>query len=300
MASQARQGLRSRSSNGRRRLVSLARPDEPRGEETVEARKARRRPTGGRAACADRPPASRTRRARRFRRPRSARRRTSGLRRSSAAICASPSSGSSEQVQIDDRAAGPASARSPCRGAAPAARRARRDRRPLDPGDVGMAADRAGRRAGRVEKDGVERRRFEGQRVGHHDLEVRRRRSKLAARSFSRSAERSTAVTSRAGRGELRALAARRRAEIDDPHARRGAGAVAPAAPRRRPAPTIRRRRSLRVRGSADGCRGAPSRSAARSRRGARAHPAASHLTLMSSVGSERWASAMARAALSP
>ena len=46
--------------------------------------------------------------------------------------------------------------------------RLQRDKRgqiaePLGPGDVGMAPDRAGRRAGRIEQDGVERRRIEGQ-----------------------------------------------------------------------------------------------------------------------------------------
>ena len=49
--------------------------------------------------------------------------------------------------------------------------------------------------------------------------ELRRRRAKLAASSLSRSAERSTAVTISARRGEFGCFSARRRAEVDDPHA---------------------------------------------------------------------------------
>ena len=41
----------------------------------------------------------------------------------------------------------------------------------LDPRDVGMAADRAGRRAGRIEQDRVEGRRVEGQAVADGDLD---------------------------------------------------------------------------------------------------------------------------------
>ncbi len=108
-----------------------------------------------------------------------------------------------------------------------------------------MAADRAGRRAGRVEQHGVER-------PGLPFARRRPRRSRprgRGARDFAAAARaaRRRAVDGgdlRAGGGKLRGLAAGRGAEIGDASCRARRRAAAPAAPRRRPAPTTRPRRS--------------------------------------------------------
>ena len=109
------------------------------------------------------------------------------------------------------------------RAAGACSRRAARDRvSRFEPGDVRMAADRAGRRAGRVEQHGVERAPADHGRVGA-DAGRRPRaqaREILVERASSRSAERSTAITSRARGRELRGLAAGRGAEIGDALAR--------------------------------------------------------------------------------
>ena len=108
----------------------------------------------------------------------------------------------------------------------------------------GMAADRAGRRAGRVEQHGVERPGLPFGRVGRDRFGGERRAARdCRARRASRSAERSTAVTLRAGGASCAVLppgAAHRSATRLAARHRR---AAAPAARRRRPAPTRRPRR---------------------------------------------------------
>ena len=93
-------------------------------------------------------------------------RRMRGSRSSAAAIRSSPSSGSSEQVQ---KTSVPPGRVKPDR----ALEQARLEGGKLGnvglglaPGNVGMAADRAGRGAGRVQKDGVERARLPGLDIG--------------------------------------------------------------------------------------------------------------------------------------
>ena len=119
---------------------------------------------------------------------------------------------------------------------------------PLCPGDVGVAADGAGRAAGRVDERGVERRRLEGERVGDDDvgvepeaLEVLREHFQPLGRSVDsrhrRARPRRVRRSFRQARRRDRRRAGRTRAWM------RRAGRR-----RRRPAPTTRPRRSPRVR----------------------------------------------------
>ena len=172
---------------------------------------------------------------------------------------------------------------------------------PLCPGDVGMAADRAGRRC--TARRPASRRMADASKVSAFATAIsasRRSRSKLAARRLSRSAERSTAVTLGAGERELARSCRRARRRDRRPAGPRRRRAGARATPRRRPAPTIRPRRSpsssptgvwLSSRTEPVGSTTPPSRCA---------QPSGSLLTLRSSVGSSRWARAIARAVASP
>ena len=135
-----------------------------------------------------------------------------------------------------------------------------------------MAAEDAGRRAGRVEQDRVDRRRRRPVHdVGGDDLRpsrpVRARFSRKSRQTTFRDVDRGHVP---AGGGELHGLAARRGAEVEHGPALARARAAAPASRRKCPAPTIcprhsrpGRRRRCRARGG-DGraCRLTPSRSA--------------------------------------
>ena len=93
----------------------------------------------------------------------------------------------------------------------------------LGPGDVGVAADRSGRRAGRVDQRRVERRRLERERVGDRDLGLEPQPAEIGGEALQPLGRAVDRRDLRAGGGELGALAARRGAEIDDPRARRDA-----------------------------------------------------------------------------
>ena len=83
-----------------------------------------------------------------------------------------------------------------------------------------MAADRAGRGAGRVQQHGVERRRLETQRVGDYDLGAKAQALEIGGEHLEPLGR---AVDRRhvgAGGRKLCGLAARGGAEIGDAHAR--------------------------------------------------------------------------------
>ena len=85
-----------------------------------------------------------------------------------------------------------------------------------------MAADGAGRGAWGVQEHRVERRSFEAERVGDHDLGVQAQALEIGGEQlepFRRAIDRRD-VGARCG--ELGRLSAGRGAEIDDPHARAG------------------------------------------------------------------------------
>ena len=92
--------------------------------------------------------------------------------------------------------------------------------RPLDPGDVGMAADRAGRGAGRVQQHGVERRRLEAQRVGDHDLGAKAQALEIGGKHLEPLGRAIDRRHVGAGGRKLRGLSARGGAEVGDAHAR--------------------------------------------------------------------------------
>ena len=156
------------------------------------------------------------------------------------------------------------------RAGAAAGRRARDVGLALQPGDVGMAADRAGGRAGRIEQHGVERPGLPfGRRRRRPSRPPGRAARDFRARASSRFAERSTAVTRAPACGKLRGLAARRGAEVGDrfagdiaeqPGRQRGGGVLHP------PGALVDSRAAARP-GPARRC--APCRSAARARAGA-------------------------------
>ena len=107
----------------------------------------------------------------------------------------------------------------------------------LEPGHVGMAADGAGRGAGRIEQHGVERPALPFQRVGGDGLGCKRSRarfSRSAAEPGGRAIDRGDVG---AGDGELRGLAAGRGAQVGDcfaahvaeqPRRQRGGGVLHP------------------------------------------------------------------------
>ncbi len=80
----------------------------------------------------------------------------SGCGARKASTCSAPSSGSSEQVQIDHPAAGLHDGAPQRRGCRPGCVPARHVLRALQIQNVGMAADGAGCRAGRIHENGVE------------------------------------------------------------------------------------------------------------------------------------------------
>ena len=152
-----------------------------------------------------------------------------------------------------------------------------------------MAADRAGRRAGRIEQHGVERAALPLGGVGRDDLGAAAAAARDSARTrASRGAERSTAVTARrpaqAARSCRRARRTGRRRLLaahvaEQPRRQRGGGVLHP------PGAFVVARQ-LRTSARCDGR--APCRSAARGRASAAAQLAASHFTVRSSAGSWR------------
>ena len=116
-----------------------------------------------------------------------------------------------------------------------------------------MAAEGAGRRAGRVEQDRVEARsgcqvkRVGGDQLGGQAGALRDFRARRCETTF-RSVERGHAM---AGGGELHGLAAGRRAQVEHV-VRHRPGSAARGARRRDPGPTSRRRRSRRDRRTAE------------------------------------------------
>ena len=166
-----------------------------------------------------------------------------GWRSSARSTCASPSSGSSEQVQKQP------SARGGKRHGAVDQPRLQLHQRPegcrrLGVRQVGMPADRARGRTGRVEQHGVE----------VAPVPIRRVGDDVSAASRSQRARFSRAAHPRVRDVERRDIGARRRQSAAScrPARRRGPAPARPdaaprsarAAPRRRPAPTIARRHS--------------------------------------------------------
>ena len=188
------------------------------------------------------------------------------------------------------RACRPAwSARPRGRAAGAAGRPAWRYRPLLEPGNVRMAPDRAGRGAGRVEQDRIERlppairrrRRRQSRRRG-------RRRARLSRSRLSRAGERSTAVTCAPASASCAVLppgAAHRSATRG--RARRRT--AAPAARPRRPAPTMRPRQIPAAASPRHARSCAPSRSARPGRARRSAQALGSLFTVRSSAGSWRW-----------
>ena len=86
----------------------------------------------------------------------------------------------------------------------------------LEPGDVGMAADGAGRRAGRVEQHGVERLRLPFRDVGDDGFGCEPEPRQVLLQSFEPRCGAVDRGDARAGGRELRGLAARRGAEVGD------------------------------------------------------------------------------------
>ena len=133
--------------------------------------------------------------------------------------------------------------------------------RALEPGNVGMAADGAGRRAGRIEQHRVERAGAPLRDVGGDGVRREPQACEFCRSRSSRPGERSTAITRAPAAASCAVLppgAAQRSATVG----RRRRRAAAPAAPRRRPAPTRRPRHSPAAAPPAHARPRAPSRSA--------------------------------------
>ena len=197
---------------------------------------------------------------------------------------------------IDERAARLQAARRRGRSCGPAGRRgAATSLRPLQPGDVGVAADGAGRGAGRVEEDGVERLRRASSRGRRRRRSRRRGRGARGWRRGAASRSARNVDGGDAGAGLRRAPRSCRRARRRDRRraCRRRRRGAARAARRRRPAPTMRLRRSRAASSTGPeatrrtepvGSTMPPSRSA---------QLAGSRLDGEVEAGSTRWASAM-------
>ena len=151
-----------------------------------------------------------------------------------------------------------------------------------------MPADRAGRRAGRIDQDGVERPALPRRGIGPDDLGVELQPREILPQPLEPRRRAVDGGDLRAGERQLRGLAAGRGAEIGDGLAARRRRAAAPAGPRRRPAPTMRPRRSRAAAGSDPMRWCAPCRWRARGREASRPRLAGSLLTVRSSAGSWR------------
>ena len=109
--------------------------------------------------------------------------------------------------------------------------------RPLGPGDVGMAADGAGRGAGRVDQRRVEGRRVEGERVGDDDLGMKPQPLEIGGEHFQplgRAVDRRDAAPAAASSALLPPGAAQRSttrmpgARVEQPRRQRGGGVLHP------------------------------------------------------------------------